>query len=309
VVRPRFDPATEVSFGWCGELVDLLESNGVQVIDLQADDATREIVEASIQSEDPWLVVFYDHGDEHGLVEQGGKGYVIDKRNDDLLAGREIYTLACSWGRDGGVDAWRKGARAVWCYVREFGFTSEALEEFKMFANSGLRFRLEGRTWEECLRLAKELAEDLCRKLVGEGKYISAVILQDDADALRCYTDGNPPDTSGCPVRRLLIKLLGPEKAWRIGRIQALGWILFLTGYGVALHDYAHALWEVGGYREILSLQGGYIGFAMVFAGFILLVSEHIAFGEKKQKDDYGSRREDEQHREQHEHAGEHGVD
>jgi hypothetical protein len=269
VVRPRFDPATEVSFGWCGELVDLLEGNGIQVTDLQADDATREIVEASIQSEDPWLVVFYDHGDEHGLVEQGGRGYVVDKRNDDLLAGREVYTLACSWGRDGGVDAWRKGARAVWCYVDEFSFTSEALEEFRVFANSGLRFRLEGRSWEECLQLTRRLAEELCRRLVGEGKYISAVALQDDADALRCYTEGSPPDTSRCLARRLLIRLLGAERAWRIGRRESTGWMLVLIGYGVALHDYAHQVYELRG--TVFSLEGGYLGFAMMLAGLILL--------------------------------------
>jgi len=268
VIRPRFDEASGVSFEWCGEVVHMLKEKGVSLVDLAGEDAVRSVVEETVRREDPKLVVFYDHGDSRGLLGQD-KGYVIDKGNDGLLAGREIYTLACLWGSDGGVDAWRKGARAVWCYVEEFSFTSEALEEFRVFANSGLRFRIEGRTWEECLRLAKELAEELCRRLVGEGKYISAVALQDDADALRCYTKDNPPETSRCLARRLLIKLLGPERAWRIGRRESAGWMLTLIGYGVALHDYAHQVYELRG--TVLSLEGGYLGFAMMLAGLILL--------------------------------------
>ncbi|MCD6466233.1 hypothetical protein J7L27_07715 [Candidatus Bathyarchaeota archaeon] len=36
------------------------------------------------------------------------------------------------------------------------------------------------------------------------------------------------------------------------------------------VHDYAHALWQVGGYREILAPQGGWIGLALLLAGWVL---------------------------------------
>lgn len=49
---------------------------------------------------------------------------------------------------------------------------------------------------------------------------------------------------------------------------------LFILGLGIALHDFAHELYLVGGYREILSIQGGYIGFIMMIVAFFILVKE-----------------------------------
>jgi len=48
--------------------------------------------------------------------------------------------------------------------------------------------------------------------------------------------------------------------------------ILYGIGFGISLHDYCHALWEVGGYKEILSLQGGYFGYAILIIAWILLM-------------------------------------
>jgi hypothetical protein len=218
VIRPCFDEASSISFEWCSEVIGWLREKNISLIDLARDDAVRSKVEEAIQRENPQLIVFYNHGDTQGLLEQDGENYVIDKKNDYMLAGRELYTLACLYGADAGIDAWKKGAIAVWCYIKEFGFTTEALTEFKNFANSGIKFKLEGKTWEESLQQAKNLAKQLCQKLINEGKYISAIILQHDADALRCYTQNNPPETSTCIFRKLLIKILGPQKAWRIAK-------------------------------------------------------------------------------------------
>jgi hypothetical protein len=45
---------------------------------------------------------------------------------------------------------------------------------------------------------------------------------------------------------------------------------LFFFGLGILIHDYCNALWQVGGYKEILSLQGGYFGIVILVIGFIL---------------------------------------
>jgi len=54
--------------------------------------------------------------------------------------------------------------------------------------------------------------------------------------------------------------------------IKLIGTLLFGIGIGISLHDYCHALWEVGGYKEILSLQGGYFGYAILIIAWILLM-------------------------------------
>jgi hypothetical protein len=217
-IRPLFDEVTSYSYSWCEEVIGWLRNAGYEVTDLAKDRATRIEVENAIKAGNPSLIVFYDHGNRYGLAEQGGEGYVIDKKNDILLKNREIYTLACLWGSDGGIDAWKKGAKAVWCYTKEFAFSTDALTEFGRFANEGLRLRLEGKSWAECLRMAKELARELASRLVEAGKYIAAVLLSRDAEILVCYTPENPPE-SRCPLRRALIKLFGPRIGWSLPRI------------------------------------------------------------------------------------------
>ena len=45
---------------------------------------------------------------------------------------------------------------------------------------------------------------------------------------------------------------------------------LFWFGLGVLVHDYAHTLWQIGGYAEIIAPQGGWIGLALLLAGWVL---------------------------------------
>jgi len=47
-------------------------------------------------------------------------------------------------------------------------------------------------------------------------------------------------------------------------------WALIFSGLGILLHDYCHALWEVGGYGELLSPQGGYVGLILILIGLVL---------------------------------------
>jgi hypothetical protein len=48
-----------------------------------------------------------------------------------------------------------------------------------------------------------------------------------------------------------------------------LGRIFFLVGWGISAHDFAHQVWELKG--TVFSLEGGYIGLALVFIGYLLL--------------------------------------
>lgn len=54
--------------------------------------------------------------------------------------------------------------------------------------------------------------------------------------------------------------------------------VVFMLGMGIALHDYAHTLWEVGGYSEILSVQGGYIGFILMFIAYVMLLPKKVIY-------------------------------
>ena len=53
-----------------------------------------------------------------------------------------------------------------------------------------------------------------------------------------------------------------------------MAWIAFFVSYGVALHDFAHQVWELKG--TVISLEGGYIGFLGMLLAFLYLMKEHV---------------------------------
>ena len=46
--------------------------------------------------------------------------------------------------------------------------------------------------------------------------------------------------------------------------------VLFWLCVGILVHDYAHALWQIGGIQEVLSLQGGWVALACMIVLWIL---------------------------------------
>ena len=74
-----------------------------------------------------------------------------------MFSNHEVYCENCLSAKKVGVEAYKSGAIAYWCYIEDFVFTTEALYEFNMFANAGLKFWLEGNKWEKCQNLLRSL--------------------------------------------------------------------------------------------------------------------------------------------------------
>ena len=61
----------------------------------------------------------------------------------------------------------------------------------------------------------------------------------------------------------------------RLGRRfrRELAWVIYFVSLGVAIHDFAHQVWELRGFHNLL--EGGYIAF-----GFILLTTGYLFWRE-----------------------------
>jgi len=212
LVAPSFDDASRYSYEWSREIRQKLEEKGFNVIDISGREVSRSEVEEALKQNPNALFVFYNHGSRDCLWGSRTEK-VVNLNNVKLLSNREVYTLACLSAEKLGVQAYKNNCLAYWGYTREFAFSTEAIEDFKKFANHGLIVKLEGKSWDECLKLTKELAEKLANKLVGEGKYFSAVLMKEDAEALVCY-NAEMPETK-CPFRKVAVKLLG-KKGWHL---------------------------------------------------------------------------------------------
>jgi hypothetical protein len=237
LVAPKFDEPTSYSYEWSREIKEMLEEKGFQVVDISGRAVSREEVEQFLRQNPKVIYIHYNHGNTD--CHYGSETVkVVDLKNAVLLSGREVYCMNCLSARELGVEAYKNGALAYWGYVEVFAFSTEALDEFKEFANAGLKYKLEGHTWEECLKLVKELAEQLCQKLVEAGKYMASILLKQDADALRCYTPNNPPTETKCIFRKVALKIFGHKLGWKINRRHALALITFWCGWGLAVHDF-----------------------------------------------------------------------
>ena len=192
IVAPRFDEATSYTFEWSREIKSLFEHSGYAVIDISGRPVSRSEVEEILKRNPNSLYIHYGHGNEDCHYGSANEK-IVDLKNVNILSNHEVYCVNCLSAKKLGVEAYKNGAIAYWGYIENFVFTTDALDEFRMFANAGLKFWLEGNEWEKCLKLTKELANELYQKLIESGKYIAAVFLRLDADALRCYTANNPP--------------------------------------------------------------------------------------------------------------------
>ena len=192
----------------------------IPFFDYPGDEATRANVEDMLHVKPEAHLLFYDHGDEKGLVAQDG-GYIIDSDNVELLKGRIVYTLACLWGQDGGWEAYRKGARAVHCYTEIVGFMTGALEEFQEAFNYGfgLLFTVtnDGEPdFKRILELEKAKMTELLDDLMEKGDFLGAMWMGINRDSVRWYNGGSEPPESKCFLRRLAVRIFGPKTGWNL---------------------------------------------------------------------------------------------
>lgn len=205
--RPRFDEATQHTFAFAGEILQWCQQAGIDVIELAEDDAVRLAVEKALQRFNPDILVFYDHGDEDCLWGQGGDEAVIDLKNADLLAGKEVFTLACLSAKELGPEVWSKGG-TYWGYTDIVSFTTDALDSFRESFNCGFRYRwLEGNSRENALSRAKDTFTRLSFELVDAGKTFAAICMRENGENLVYLNAHKPEEKGGCLLALLKLPI------------------------------------------------------------------------------------------------------
>lgn len=208
---------------FCQEHIDFMKEADIPFFDYPGEEATRENVEEMLISRPEAHLLFYNHGDEKGLVAQDG-GYIIDSSNVELLKNRIVYTLACLWGKDGGWEAHRIGARAVHCYTEIVGFMTGALKEFQEAFNYGFGLlhtvtNKEGPDFERILEYEKIRMTELSDKLMARGDFMGAMWMSRNRDSLVWYNGASEPPESKCFFRRLAVKLFGNKVGWNLCKL------------------------------------------------------------------------------------------
>jgi len=206
IVRPKWEEVTEYSYAWCQQILDWLKEEGVEFVDLGAEDATRDKVEAMLRKYPQANFCFYDHGNADLLAAQGGKDNVIDLNNCDLLANKETYTMACLSAKSLGKEVWNKGGK-YWGYIDTFSFTSDTVADFQEAANCGFHYLFIEGDRENALQRAKDTFSRLALELVDAGKILAAACMRNDGDILVYYNAEKPEEGKGCLLAFLRLLL------------------------------------------------------------------------------------------------------
>jgi hypothetical protein len=215
-IAPRFDEASQYSYKWFMNLFEKTNED-VEFDLLVVDFATREEVEKKLSIKKYDIILFYDHGDENGLVAQGGQSYVLDKNNLELTKSScsFIYTLACLAGKGYGTTAWQKGIVFIG-YTDVFGFTTEEEELFEEAAGAGFKLWAKG---ERNIKIIKEFMISKFEEGIKKAKSAwTKIWLTHDKEHLVAY-DSEAPSTSTCTFRKIALKLFGP-RGWKLRSIK-----------------------------------------------------------------------------------------
>lgn len=277
---PLHDLPTSWSTQWNERLWARLSQ--VDRHDLLDADAVRDKWEKAIGDFDPDLVVHYGHGSETALIGDDLQP-IVDEHNCKKLSGREVFTMCCSAAEKLGPTAYRKGCKVWWGYDRPFAFIVQDEEVYSRLANMGLIIRVEqGCEWVTVLGMVKTAYDkEVARLQQEEGANPWTIItLINNKTCLTLICDENQPDTD-CQLRRLSVHLFGTA-GQRLSRTLALSLSSLFVFWGITLHAVANELWYKGGWREVASIQGEYIGLAGIMVSILLCFREHLCWLGKK---------------------------
>jgi len=206
VIRPKFDEVTGYSYKWAEDTIQILEPTG-PVRDLGGAPVARSTVHESINQDNPFYVVHYDHGEEESWMG-GPDERVIKVEDAPLLSGRIVYTMNCLSAKKLGAEAWKKKAIVYVGYADVFAFMPEEEDLFRQAASHGLSlYMVEGvKDWPTI----KSKMVSKYDEMISQAKsYWTQMWLTHDRDALRVIADGVDEPKEECPVSRTIEFLFG----------------------------------------------------------------------------------------------------
>ncbi|KKS94811.1 MAG: hypothetical protein UV68_C0002G0011 [Candidatus Collierbacteria bacterium GW2011_GWC2_43_12] len=122
ITQPNFDITTQWISCWSTEISKLATDRKIKVVVLDGIRANRKEFESVIKKISPKLVFFNGHGSDKTVFGHKNEPLVIMGDNEDQLAGKIVYSLACLSAKTLGPECINKGTRAYIGYIEDFIF-------------------------------------------------------------------------------------------------------------------------------------------------------------------------------------------
>ena len=128
ITMPNYDNATSYLYCYAEELVKFAEAQRISTIQFKHPRLQRQKIELSITLQQPRLLLFNAHGDEHTIYGDkidGEEEFLIrEGQNHQLVSGKLIYARACSAAASLGVACTEKGGCFIG-YNQPFSFWTD----------------------------------------------------------------------------------------------------------------------------------------------------------------------------------------
>lgn len=224
VVAPKFDPATEYSHAWA---MRLLYEDGFKT-DYLLDEfgATKDSFDVNWPILDPDVLIFYDHGNETGLIANPEEGsdrieHLLHISKVHKLKNKAVFAMACLSAKEFGLEAYKAGCNEYWGAVESIGFTPADEEMFGEVFNLGVVKRFQdGLSIKDTLKVMEEKFNENIDKATNP---FTKTWLRKDRDMWRCWSDETPPteEETKCFFRKLAVRYFG-HRGWKIPSLYTL---------------------------------------------------------------------------------------
>lgn len=122
ITRPQHDKVTEYFAWWSNDILSVAEQKGVDLIDLGADQVTREHFENYLNKQKPSLIIINGHGNKDCFTGHDLEPLVIKDDNEKILKDKITYVRSCSSAARLGPASVAKGAKTFIGYRLPFSF-------------------------------------------------------------------------------------------------------------------------------------------------------------------------------------------
>ncbi|KXB08615.1 hypothetical protein AKJ59_00715 [candidate division MSBL1 archaeon SCGC-AAA385M02] len=136
IVRPNFDKATGYAHYYIGEFLDYaLDAGTLDVIDLEAEGATKQNVLEAIDRHDPRFCYMNGHGGPDTFTVQNKEVLMQTCSGDEVLIERVVLMFSCLTGQRLGPDMVQKGVKSYIGWTVSFSWIAQDEPEVDRYAS------------------------------------------------------------------------------------------------------------------------------------------------------------------------------
>jgi hypothetical protein len=129
ITRPEHDITTRYLSKWSAEIADEAKAKHTDIVDLEAEKATRERFIGTLEKKSPRFVFINGHGNEK--VVGGHNDEVILQGSDKAVRDKIIYARSCKSAKELGPQTIQNGATAFIGYDEDFIFMIDESKSFR----------------------------------------------------------------------------------------------------------------------------------------------------------------------------------